>query len=225
MTTATDGAGILADILADPGDDTPRLVYADWLEDEGQAERAEFIRVQMRMAREMPPLHRPRCNCQGCQLKGRAHTLWPGVFDMGALSFLGDSYEATIDPASEQQCRVRLFVRRGFVESVRCPFAAWLDHGEAVCAAHPVTRVGATDRRPTRLPGGPAAPGWYCWPAYDPTQPHVLGSEIWGLLRGGWSSIWHRYWRFYDDDAAALDALSDALIKWANLPPERRGTP
>ena len=27
-------------------DDTPRLVYADWLEDDGDADRAEFIRVQ-----------------------------------------------------------------------------------------------------------------------------------------------------------------------------------
>jgi uncharacterized protein (TIGR02996 family) len=31
-----------------PGDDTPRLVYADWLEDGGQPERAEFVRVQCR---------------------------------------------------------------------------------------------------------------------------------------------------------------------------------
>jgi uncharacterized protein (TIGR02996 family) len=27
-------------------DDTPRLIYADWLEDHGQPELAEFIRVQ-----------------------------------------------------------------------------------------------------------------------------------------------------------------------------------
>jgi uncharacterized protein (TIGR02996 family) len=29
-----------------PDDDTPRLIYADWLEEHGRAERAEFIRVQ-----------------------------------------------------------------------------------------------------------------------------------------------------------------------------------
>jgi uncharacterized protein (TIGR02996 family) len=29
-----------------PGDDVPRLVYADWLEENGQPERAELIRVQ-----------------------------------------------------------------------------------------------------------------------------------------------------------------------------------
>src|SRR6266536_1271010 len=41
----------LADILEHPDDDTPRLVYADWLDDHGQAERAEFIRAQCRLER------------------------------------------------------------------------------------------------------------------------------------------------------------------------------
>ncbi len=38
----------LADIVANPDDDTPRLVYADWLDENGQPERAEFIRTQIR---------------------------------------------------------------------------------------------------------------------------------------------------------------------------------
>src|SRR5258708_4589383 len=31
-------------------DDTPRLVFADWLEENGQPNRAEFIRVQCELA-------------------------------------------------------------------------------------------------------------------------------------------------------------------------------
>jgi uncharacterized protein (TIGR02996 family) len=38
-------------ILAAPDDDAPRLVYADWLEEHGQPERAEFIRLQCAMER------------------------------------------------------------------------------------------------------------------------------------------------------------------------------
>src|SRR5438270_10839960 len=38
-------------IYAAPEDDAVRLVYADWLEDQGQAARAEFIRVQIQRAR------------------------------------------------------------------------------------------------------------------------------------------------------------------------------
>ncbi len=38
------------EILDRPEDDTPRLVYADWLDDHGDPERAEFIRVQIELA-------------------------------------------------------------------------------------------------------------------------------------------------------------------------------
>jgi uncharacterized protein (TIGR02996 family) len=44
-------AAFLQDILAHPEDDTPRLVYADWLEEHDAPERAEFIRLQCQLAR------------------------------------------------------------------------------------------------------------------------------------------------------------------------------
>src|SRR5262245_7236808 len=43
--------GFLESITTNPEDDTPRLVYADWLDDQGQSERAEFIRLQIQLAR------------------------------------------------------------------------------------------------------------------------------------------------------------------------------
>ncbi len=39
-----------AAIRASPLDDTPRLVYADWLQEHGDEERAEFIRLQCQIA-------------------------------------------------------------------------------------------------------------------------------------------------------------------------------
>jgi len=44
-------SALLRTICEEPGDDTPRLVYADWLEEHGQSERAEYIRTQIEMAR------------------------------------------------------------------------------------------------------------------------------------------------------------------------------
>src|SRR5438309_575800 len=41
----------LASILETPDDDVPRLIYADWLDDQGDTERAEFIRLQIELAR------------------------------------------------------------------------------------------------------------------------------------------------------------------------------
>ena len=43
--------GFLEDIVANPDDDTPRLVYADWLDEQGDADSAEFIRVQIERTR------------------------------------------------------------------------------------------------------------------------------------------------------------------------------
>jgi uncharacterized protein (TIGR02996 family) len=37
-------------ILENRNDDAPRLVYADWLDDHGESDRAEFIRVQIELA-------------------------------------------------------------------------------------------------------------------------------------------------------------------------------
>jgi uncharacterized protein (TIGR02996 family) len=47
----TEDEAFLQDILDRPDDDTPRLVYADWLEEHGQSERVEFIRVQCELAK------------------------------------------------------------------------------------------------------------------------------------------------------------------------------
>ncbi len=40
----------LQDIAADPDDDAPRMIFADWLEERGDP-RGEFIRVQCQLAR------------------------------------------------------------------------------------------------------------------------------------------------------------------------------
>lgn len=45
---------LLAAIAADPDADLPRLVYADFLDDHGDPDRAEFIRFQCRTARTDP---------------------------------------------------------------------------------------------------------------------------------------------------------------------------
>src|SRR5207249_4566878 len=41
-------------VAEQPADDGPRLVYADWLEEQGDADRAAFIRAQCELARLAP---------------------------------------------------------------------------------------------------------------------------------------------------------------------------
>ena len=50
----TDRAALLAAIHANPDDDTARLVYADWLQENGQTDRADFIRYQIESVRADP---------------------------------------------------------------------------------------------------------------------------------------------------------------------------
>jgi uncharacterized protein (TIGR02996 family) len=48
----SDRDAFLAAIHDAPEDDAPRLVFADWLDENGEPERAEFIRIQVEMWRE-----------------------------------------------------------------------------------------------------------------------------------------------------------------------------
>ena len=50
-------AEFIQTIYDNPDDDTPRLVYADWLEENGFVPLAEFIRVQIEINRLGHPLH------------------------------------------------------------------------------------------------------------------------------------------------------------------------
>lgn len=49
-----------AAIRANPDDDTPRLVYADWLQEHGDEDRAEFIRVQCELEKLGPDRRKGR---------------------------------------------------------------------------------------------------------------------------------------------------------------------
>jgi uncharacterized protein (TIGR02996 family) len=66
----SDEEGLLAAIWEHPHDDTPRLVYADWLDEHDQHERARFIRLQCEIARLAPD--DPRLS----ELRRREGGLW-----------------------------------------------------------------------------------------------------------------------------------------------------
>src|SRR5262245_55658876 len=47
-------AALLTAIIAHPDDDAPRLVYADWLQEHGNEEQAQYIRDAIQLARMGP---------------------------------------------------------------------------------------------------------------------------------------------------------------------------
>ncbi|HEX4607461.1 MAG TPA: TIGR02996 domain-containing protein, partial [Urbifossiella sp.] len=69
----TDHAALLAAVCDHPDDDTPRLVFADLLDDDGDSARAAFIRTQIELART-PEYHPFWAKCR--QLHPAAIRAW-----------------------------------------------------------------------------------------------------------------------------------------------------
>lgn len=162
----------LAAIVENPGDDTPRLIYADFLlerDGPGDRERQEFIRVQCELAR-LEAVGFEHCKRLAADrtldqtepdghereriaLRRREHELWELLDDAVVWR---DLYAAGFCPElKEGDWQVNgALVRRGFAERVRCTAASWLAHGDKVRKAQPVTTVRLT----TPIPQGA---GWY----------------------------------------------------------------
>lgn len=138
-----DGDALLAAIIANPEEDTPRLMYADWLTEQGQHDRAEFIRVQCGLANSDPFAPSTKAMLE------REERLWSQPDPWGRLN-IPDACRwqiGIIDPDSfgrDPDGHNHLLVRRGFVKSVRCTAADWLAHGTAIRVSHPATQVTLT---------------------------------------------------------------------------------
>ncbi|MCI0701844.1 MAG: TIGR02996 domain-containing protein, partial [Planctomycetia bacterium] len=97
-------------IAGNPGDDTPRLVFADWLDEHKQPARAEFIRLQIELARMDP-------TDEGYTEK-TARMRRCGVFTKkGKHRFF--------DYLPTKKCKIAF--QRGFIESINTNFAEKID--------------------------------------------------------------------------------------------------
>jgi uncharacterized protein (TIGR02996 family) len=116
--TRTPEAAFLGAILADPDDDSPRLIYADWLDERGDADRAEFIRVQ--------------CALHGAPADDRRRPAWrdreAALLTAHAADWLGPL---------RGQFYLWAF-RRGFLDEVTLNAPAFLDGAAALFRAAPV---------------------------------------------------------------------------------------
>ena len=143
MTATDELIAMLAAVLADPEDDTVRLVYADRLQERdepGDAERAEFIRVQVAWEHvgkaegcKISPLtdndrygtHSPAfCDC--CHLAQRQRELW-AEFGWQWVEAQSVLEEWDVLPFGE---RIRWV--RGFVHSITCSAEDWIAHADAI---------------------------------------------------------------------------------------------
>src|ERR1051325_9635906 len=72
-------AALLRTIRDTPDDDTARLVYADFIEEEGDPDRAEFIRVQIAVTRTADDPRRRDLEDREYELLAAHEEHWLGV--------------------------------------------------------------------------------------------------------------------------------------------------
>lgn len=145
-----DWPAFLAAISADPDDDTARLVAADFLEENGDPDRAAFVRVQVGLARLETTGRGKSLEADHLRAKERAflgplamYRVWWGMADCPELVRM----EHTAGGFAVERVggADRLTWHRGFVELIRCPALAWLRHGDAVRRRNPVRDLLLTD--------------------------------------------------------------------------------
>jgi uncharacterized protein (TIGR02996 family) len=123
--------GFLEAIVAQPADDTPRLIFADWLQEHGAEARAELIRVQVERSRL------PAWDARQVPLRLREQAL---------LKKHGDKWKAEL-PRVEGVAWEEF--RRGFVATATfASFAALAANAAACWAAAPLEAVSIRWPRP-----------------------------------------------------------------------------
>jgi uncharacterized protein (TIGR02996 family) len=116
----------LSDILASPEDDTPRLVYADWLEENGDPDRAEFIRAQITLAKgTLKGDARRKLEARAKELESAHKKAWLGAAAglAGTVVFFNRGFGGA--------CQMRL---EGGGRSLK-------DHAARLLERHPITSI------------------------------------------------------------------------------------
>ncbi|HEY7315625.1 MAG TPA: TIGR02996 domain-containing protein [Gemmataceae bacterium] len=124
-----------------PDDDAPRLIYADWLEEHGQTDRAEFIRIQCRRfgISDMDP------NAPG--LQARAEELLRDNWDVwvGPLrELVGPRYDRYGEMWLREEYNpegLRRF-QRGFVDAIILEVEHFLNHANELLVRVPLRALG-----------------------------------------------------------------------------------
>jgi uncharacterized protein (TIGR02996 family) len=207
-------SALLAAILADPADDAPRLILADWLQD--NAGQVECDRCDRGDTHGSPKLWASACSaCQGRLFVSDGRAELAEFIRVQIARVRNDTdgldrREATFADEAERWLRLpapfetgmwsglggeirfgaeggtACTFRRGFIEKVEMWTADFLAHAPALFAAHPVERVVLTDKHPHAWFADPSREhGWFRNAEYDPRQPNLLPPELFVGLSGG----------------------------------------
>ncbi len=234
--------------LLDPAteaDDGLRLAAADWYEENDQPERAEFVRVQLELARKMAgPAGPVSDESPWLQSDMRYHALrrrerellgnvvaleWvlPLARALGISEAAGHHkgnrfrYIGTRQLAcGESGSGIPLTWRRGFVHALTCTAADWLAHAGAILACQPVRRVVLTTW--PEWEGVEARPTWWMVRLRGRTRLHkaalYANEQTAALLAAEWPAVTFTLPVTFDDvETITGQHVADAIAQF--LPP------
>lgn len=124
----------LRDIIANKKDNTPRLIYADWLDENNQEDRANYIRLQVEKSTIVPchsykdmGLLRPvgACYCRYCVISLESQALFikyqrDWIENLGGI--LG----------------ISLKLERGFISKIHMSAKQWMESYEKIVDSYPI---------------------------------------------------------------------------------------
>jgi uncharacterized protein (TIGR02996 family) len=206
VPSITDHDALLRAVLESPADDAPRLVYADWLDEHGQSERAEFIRLQCaRTAADPTDL-----GWEGRELE----LIQTRFIDFAEpLPTLFGPRAAWMTPFQKNPPWA---YDRGFVASVAVPCADFLRLAGPIFGALPVTAVRLRDREP--FEGSSRSFSWYRDGSPPPGGREFhpasnLPGPLWDAL-GGHVQETEGRGKWYETRTAAEAAASRACVDY-----------
>lgn len=208
----TTGDQLLRAVRDDPDDDNPRLIYADWLEDQGKTIHSRFIRSQIAGDVVSLPLTvlAPAADLFGIW---KTHALMRTASTNGA--FAGNANGLS------------LIWKRGFLTAVSCPYEEWLKCGPCL-ARCPLSSDGVQiDNRQARRMFHGQEPylsswGWSIMKHHAGQPNHV--PEVFRFLPPNDPPVRRipgARRRFYLSPESATHALSHACIAWARANPRQ----
>lgn len=184
MTTEDERLAFIASICTDPGDDTPRLVFADWLQERGEEDLAEFIRLQVELANlesEWDGGRREKHELRDWLKKQEFALVWVRNYRRDWFPGIPDGWPTKFDRPTTWASPTA-FVSRGFVSRLSCDADTFLKHADALIwhpgqtrpcppTAQPITAVNLTAAPTLRL-GGVEIPSLAAY-AYEKQWPGV----------------------------------------------------
>ncbi len=137
----SDREAFVSAIAANPADDLPRLVFADWLDEHGEGDRADFIRTQIRCHHALPD-ERIQLDARAADLLREHWMTWFGPFlraidphaDLARRYRYGGNFHpamlAEISPVfatRDETPATHVYVSNGFVSLLGVDVGRWAD--------------------------------------------------------------------------------------------------